>query len=43
MRTISTAVYASGDTVKTAFIESGVMVKRKEGWRFLSGQTSLLE
>jgi hypothetical protein len=43
MRTISTAVYATGDTARTAFIESGVMVKRKDGWKFLSGQTSILE
>lgn len=42
VRTISTAVTASGDTSQTAFIESGVMVKRKEGWKFLSGQTSIL-
>lgn len=43
MRTVSTTVDATGDTVKTAFIESGVMVKRKDGWKFLSGQTSVLE
>jgi len=43
MRTVSTVVHAEGDTIKTAFIESGVMVKRKEGWKFLSGQTSILQ
>lgn len=43
MRTISTAVHATGETTKTAFIESGVMVKRKDGWKFLSGQTTILE
>lgn len=43
VRTVSTIVDAAGDTSKTAFIESGVMVKRKNGWKFLSGQTSLLE
>lgn len=43
VRTISTTVDATGDTSKTAFIESGVMVKRKDGWKFLSGQTSILE
>lgn len=43
VRTISTTVDATGDTSKIAFIESGVMVKRKDGWKFLSGQTSILE
>lgn len=43
MRTISTTVDAEGDTSRAAFIESGVMVKRKDGWKFLSGQTSVLE
>jgi len=43
MRTISNSVTAGGDTIRSAFIESGVMVKRKEGWKFLSGQTSLLD
>ena len=41
--TISTIIDVQGDTSKTAFIESGVMVKRKEGWKFLSGQTSVLQ
>ena len=43
MRTISTSIRADGDTIKSAFIESGVVVKRKDGWKFLSGQTTLLE
>lgn len=43
LRTLSTTIDTSGDTSKTAFIESGVMVKRKDGWKFLSGQTSILE
>ena len=43
MRTISNSVRAEGDTIRSAFIESGVMVKRKDGWKFLSGQTTLLE
>jgi hypothetical protein len=43
VRTISTSVDATGDTSKTAFIESGVMVKRQNGWKFLSGHTSILE
>jgi hypothetical protein len=43
MRTISTTVNAEGDTAKAAFIESGILVKRKDGWKFLSGQTSVLE
>jgi hypothetical protein len=43
MRTISTTVGAAGDTSRTAFIESGVMVKKDDRWKFLSGQTSVLE
>lgn len=43
VRTISATVDATGDTFKTAFIESGVMVKRKDGWKFLSGHTTILE
>lgn len=43
VRTISTAVTTTGDSSQTAFIESGVMVKRKDGWKFLSGQTSILK
>lgn len=43
VRTVSTTVDETGDTSKIAFIESGVMVKRKDGWKFLSGQTTLLE
>jgi hypothetical protein len=43
MRTISTTIRADGDSIKSAFIESGVMVRRKDGWKFLSGQTSLLQ
>jgi hypothetical protein len=41
MRTFSTTVNATGDTARFSFIESGVLVKRKDGWRFLSGHTSL--
>ena len=43
MRTISTTIRADGDSIKSAFIESGVMVRRKDGWKFLSGQTSILQ
>lgn len=43
VRTISTSVAITGDSSQTAFIESGVMVKRKDGWKFLSGQTSILK
>jgi hypothetical protein len=43
MRTVSTTIDAAGDTAKNAFIESGVLVKRKDGWKFLSGQTTMLE
>lgn len=43
MRTVSTTIDIEGNTTKAALIESGVMVKRKGGWKFLSGQTSFLE
>lgn len=43
MRTVSTTIRADGDSIKSAFIESGVMVRRKDGWKFLSGQTSVLQ
>lgn len=43
VRTVSTTVDGGGETTKTAFIESGVMVKRNNGWKFLSGHTSILE
>lgn len=43
VRRVSTSITTNGDTSRVAFIESGVMVKRKSGWKFLSGQTSLLQ
>jgi hypothetical protein len=43
MRSVSISVDADGDSTTTAFIESGVMVKRNGGWKFLSGHTSILE
>lgn len=43
MRTVSTIIDVAGNETKAAFIESGVMVKRKGEWKFLSGQTSVLE
>ena len=43
MRTISVSVDAAGDSTTTAFIESGVMVKRNDRWKFLSGHTSILQ
>ncbi|MGZ3854227.1 MAG: nuclear transport factor 2 family protein [Flavisolibacter sp.] len=43
MRTISVSVDAEGDTTHTAFIESGVMVKKNGGWKFLSGHTTILQ
>ena len=42
MKTNSTIVDTSGNTSHHTFIETGVMVRRKDGWKFLSGQTSLL-
>lgn len=43
VRTVSATIDQSGATLNIAFIESGVMVKRKDGWKFLSGQTSILQ
>jgi hypothetical protein len=43
MRTFSTIVSTRGDTARIAFIESGVLAKRKDGWKFLSGHTSVLK
>lgn len=43
MRTVSTTVDIAGDTSRAAFIESGVMIKRGQEWKFLSGQTSVLQ
>jgi hypothetical protein len=43
MRSISISVDTDGDSTTTAFIESGVMVKRSGGWKFLSGHTSILQ
>ena len=43
MRTVSTTIDLAGNKTTAAFIESGVMVKRRGGWKFLSGQTSVLE
>jgi len=43
MRTVSTYVDIEGDTAQTAFIESGVLVKRGEHWKFLSGHTTILQ
>ena len=42
MKTNSTIVDTSGNTSHHSFIETGVMIKRNDGWKFLSGQTSLL-
>jgi hypothetical protein len=43
MRTVSTTVDDTGDTTRAAFIETGVMVKRKDSWKFLSGHTTALQ
>jgi SnoaL-like protein len=42
MRTRSTIVDTSGAISKIAFLETGIMIKRNDGWKFLSGQTSLI-
>jgi hypothetical protein len=42
MKTNSTIVDTSGNTSHHSFIETGVMVRRIDGWKFLSGQTSLI-
>jgi hypothetical protein len=33
----------SNQVTEVSLIETGVMIKRKDGWKLLSGQTSLLD
>ena len=42
MTSHSTIADSSGKTFKISFVETGVLVKRQNGWKFLSGQTSVL-
>lgn len=39
----STMVDASGKTSHIALVETGLLVKRKDGWKLLSGQTSVVD
>jgi hypothetical protein len=34
---------ASGKRFESVLIETGVLIKRKDGWKLLSGQTSIIE
>lgn len=38
----SRIVFSSGEEMATDLMETGVLVKRKEGWKLLSGQTSVI-
>lgn len=40
---ISTAITTENDTTITKLAETGIVVKRKEGWKLLSGQTTLVD
>jgi penicillin V acylase-like amidase (Ntn superfamily) len=42
MSSHSTIVDSSGKSFKIRFVETGIMIKRQDGWKFLSGQTSVL-
>lgn len=41
MHSITTSI--AGKTLATSYMETGIMVKRKGGWKILSGQTSILQ
>jgi hypothetical protein len=38
----STMTDTSGKVVTFSFVETGVLIKRKDGWKLLNGQTSIL-
>lgn len=38
----SRIVFSSGEEMAVDLMETGVLVKRKEGWKLLSGQTSMI-
>lgn len=38
----STMIDTSGNTATFSLVETGVMIKRKNGWKLLSGQTALV-
>jgi hypothetical protein len=42
-RIISVSTDTSGKATTMILIETGIMVKRKEGWKLLEGQTSVIE
>lgn len=42
-RLSSTVIDTSGIVSRVSMVESGVLVKRKEGWKLLSGQTSIIQ
>lgn len=39
----SNTLDTSGNNVLTGLLETGVLIKRKEGWKLLSGQTSIIK
>jgi hypothetical protein len=39
----SNTLDTSGNNVLTGLLETGVVIKRKDGWKLLSGQTSILK
>lgn len=40
---ISTVITGQNDTTKTKLSETGIVVKRKDGWKLLSGQTVIVD
>jgi hypothetical protein len=38
----STVVDTAGKTIVLSLIETGVIIKRQDGWKLLSGQTSIV-
>jgi hypothetical protein len=38
----STVIDTGGKVSRFSLVESGVVIKRKDGWKFLSGQTSIV-
>jgi hypothetical protein len=38
----ATMIDTTGNVTKVSMIETGVVIKRKDGWKLLRGQTSLL-
>jgi hypothetical protein len=41
-RVISTMTDTAGAISKTSLVETGILIRRKDGWKLLSGQTSVI-